>query len=938
MLKFSIPETKAGSLTLTYREAIKSGDLHTFELTCKNRNPNREKGRHPIFIALHLGRLEMFQMLLDCPVVSLTIRDYKEKRDTLLTSTVEYLLEESSDMGKQMAFLEAVLKKDSENRLINLPNNSGLSPLAIVLRSGHSQTIDYDRLILRLLAVPGIKHGSLHPYNLHNTSDIMTQIQRLSIPIDPNSLEDGASILYNLVNAGDEESIKTLLLFPSLDINILNSRSHKFPISALHRATLDIRCDSGKIIDLLLGDPRINVNIQDRSGRGPLQYAITKKRIPTIRRLFAVKELSINCLLNYPGIRAKFPNLASNLKPSADNTVEIRDFFKTGDVSEITAVLDMGFRPPIHARPYDLLNLANQTEQFWITEKADGIYRSDMPADVYPPFPKETDILMESEYIQSLNLFLVFNVTSPAMVEMDYGERMEWLTTRHEQTAHGIFYHCRMDPTQPYNTSTAFKDDIASLNAFLETARKHNKPCWYPKFVFQLDERNEQFLTFLKVNGLFSANPAIYGGTSNGVFPTDGLIVVREKSQNTLKIKPKCHLTVDLQCIHSIHNTMDFVTREGTLATTMDCESDKNKATYINGKIYRCHWVWSKWRPREIRNDKQLANPDEIVNDITAYHKNPWSIDDIQNLLKMRPYYGGYLKSSFPCLETLVFLQRQTACQELSIKLALRHIKSDASESTSAPLSTNIKNNHWLDLGFGKRKKYIAKAFDEEKMECQWTGIELDPSLVSLTREKYPEGQWIFGDFGKPWTEDASIVDTSVDTFTRTLMYAKREALNNSFTGILSFNTIHFAAETNESWKTLTSEVNNRTHIGSYWIMSLLDADLLGPVIGNSGHFYYLSIDRRTNWIKKIKSDVGKPHSEQGSCVTGMHIIYHYEWIPQKSEEPCISFKKLIKYLEPQWELVMDLSEKVLQQHTCKDESWKKYQKCFKYVLLKRLH
>ena len=40
------------------------------------------------------------------------------------------------------------------------------------------------------------------------------------------------------------------------------------------------------------------------------------------------------------------------------------------------------------------------------------------------------------------------------------------------------------------------------------------------------------------------------------------------------------------------------------------------------------------WKPREIRWEKNRANPNWIVQYLEEYHKNPWHPDELQSNLK----------------------------------------------------------------------------------------------------------------------------------------------------------------------------------------------------------------------------------------------------------------------------------------------------------------
>ena len=134
------------------------------------------------------------------------------------------------------------------------------------------------------------------------------------IPIDTSILKDGYTLLYHLVECNDLKELKQALLIPDINVNALNSKTHKYPISALQRAiigwdrkkypNLSVE-DNQAIFETLLSDPRIDITKCDRYGRSPLESAIIKKSTRILLALLIRPknsdiQLDISFLAKYP--------------------------------------------------------------------------------------------------------------------------------------------------------------------------------------------------------------------------------------------------------------------------------------------------------------------------------------------------------------------------------------------------------------------------------------------------------------------------------------------------------------------------------------------------------------------------------------------------------------------------------------------------------------
>lgn len=927
MLKIQLPVGKSRADIPSFSDAIYSKNMAMFDLVLKHRNPNKHNGRspHPIFMSIEVGNLEMFTKLINHPKFSLTLRNYSKCKNTILTA-VFYSSMEPTEINQ---FVDVILKKDTNHMLINLKNEIGETPLYLACirneQGEYTNNDDYKSLLAKISVVPGIKPLSLAAIHAENSSwlnrvDSWKILMELDIPFDPNRLYSGVSTIYYLIMKGNMECIKQFLVFKSLNLNLCNTTECKYPMAALHSAIHHLNDDG--IINMLINDHRTDINLRDRTGKTPLQYAILKKKISVIKQLLQVgdvfpelghKQLNLSYFENYLGLIKQVRNFCGldGHQDQNQSTFITRtnflNFFQNSDLSEIIESLNMGFKPPVHARPFDVLDLLGESE-FYITEKADGVYRNSMPANVYPSFPTEPDILVEAEYIQSLDLFLVFNVTSPGIVGMNYNQRMNWLRERHGYVSH----YLQFGDVALYD-DISYEKDLKALDKFIKD--NNGKPKWYPKYVGHRP-RGQLSEYFFRQYGLYVDETAkqpfaqATGGCKNTVFPTDGIIVVY--GDRTIKLKPKSQLTVDL-----LFRDGCLVSREGSQISKILFDYGND---YNNGLIYRCYWKEDKgrvgWCPREVRHDKRLANPDSIIDELTAYHMKPWTLNNILELKNITPYYKTVSKDRY--INTS-FTKNQNNVHKRSLELALLAISKNNNKVTGK----------WLDLGFGKRKQYIEEIFLTG--EYQWVGIELDSKLVSNARTKYPDGHWIFGDFSKPW--DIKSNSTEYDNnFIREMMCVDRGALEGTFNGILSYNTIHYATKSLRSWTTFIQEINNHTAIGSYWIISMLDADALSQLAGSKCS---INLDNR-NWV----SIQGKPNSlENGLPMVKFNIWFKYEWLSEVMEEPCISYKNLLKELSPQWKLANDFTQDSLKpsfRDRYMHSSWRDYQKCFKYFMLVR--
>jgi hypothetical protein len=98
-------------------------------------------------------------------------------------------------------------------------------------------------------------------------------------------------------------------------------------------------------------------------------------------------------------------------------------------------------------------------------------------------------------------------------------------------------------------------------------------------------------------------------------YPNDGWIV--EQGRQCHKVKPRCHLSIDLECRDNAWFTGE----------SFEIGFIKSKAKHRDG-VWRCYWENNAWTPKEYREDKSRGNSYHIVVQLTLEHRMPWNPQD----------------------------------------------------------------------------------------------------------------------------------------------------------------------------------------------------------------------------------------------------------------------------------------------------------------------
>ena len=348
--------------------------------------------------------------------------------------------------------------------------------------------------------------------------------------------------------------------------------------------------------------------------------------------------------------------------------------------------------PPRHILPYEI-NLLNQ---YLIKEKSDGILVNTLPINIYPSYEDIMNYSIKAEYIEHLNLYLVFDIDLPNTTII---ERQSYLRIIHPFTG----------KLNNFQTVETMDDLIANINyernnivKYLEI--KPNEIKWYPKSSFKVNKNNNEFINHLN-EYIEEVNPRINNFINKeGIIKNDGLIITLLDQVQELKIKPKSLMTIDL-----LYRDNKWIDSSNKIWKNV---INVNK---ITNNIYRCYPVIKNnsifYIPHEIRYDKNKPNNNKICSLISNLFQFNW-IDRIN-------YKNYYYENNNKIIDSEInkFL--------LSNKNFLLNLINDISP---------VFNKNWLDLGCGKCKFYENIKFYNPKV---YVGIDSDIKCIIKSNMKY---------------------------------------------------------------------------------------------------------------------------------------------------------------------------------------------------------
>lgn len=364
--------------------------------------------------------------------------------------------------------------------------------------------------------------------------------------------------------------------------------------------------------------------------------------------------------------------------------------------------------PPRHLLPGEI----SAYDEFLIREKADGILINNIPVGIYPQVELLNNYQVKAEYIEDLDLYLVFDIDIPNTTII---ERYNMLRSAH-----------------PYTESKELKQ-INNLNQFMEVFKeergliknfmKENQAQsikWYPKFACKYLKNNNNLHTEL-INNIIIGTDKVIAETikSSEPFNCDGMIITPLNGNREIKIKPKSMMTIDL-----LFDGKKWVDRNLVDWTKSIINP---KTVKKEGRIYRCYPELEtlpdvKFTVGEFRYDKKNPNPNNIVDSIVNMIKYDWKKDLGDDGNSETFYYGESKKITSKNLLETVKAQNDLLGQKIN------------------SLEPSV-NKNWLDLGCGKGKLIpLIKQFNPKK----YLGLDADIKQLIRALKFHDENQNVY--------------------------------------------------------------------------------------------------------------------------------------------------------------------------------------------------
>lgn len=343
--------------------------------------------------------------------------------------------------------------------------------------------------------------------------------------------------------------------------------------------------------------------------------------------------------------------------------------------------------PPRHILPMeDLLN-----KKYLIKEKADGVLIVTTPVNICPETPEILEYEIKAEYIEELNIYLVFDINIPNTTIYD---RYILLRSLHYATQNIL-------PKNKINNFNELMDEIKKerqiFNNFINSIDKKcgTKILWYPKCCWEILMDNNFYMELCQ----FISETSIYTDfILEGEFKNDGLILTPLDGSRELKVKPKKYQTIDL-----IYKNNGWYDSDNNIWELLTIPNKKYK-----NKVYRCYPIKNTYTPIGIRYDKNKPNSYFIVDQIINIHNFDWLsntklIDTTKYYENTKPIQNNHLKK---------ILTKQVD----NLKQMIGTIKPEI-------------NKNWLDLGCGKCK--LFNLIKETYYPNKYVGMDNDVSVLS---------------------------------------------------------------------------------------------------------------------------------------------------------------------------------------------------------------
>lgn len=588
----------------------------------------------------------------------------------------------------------------------------------------------------------GIDIKKFYVYNVVN----QTYIDHYKMSMLESIFSYGSySDIQSVFNASDLKNVMVTLDFK--DSNLLSHNYIRRFLSKNYKS---------KLFFLM---PFINyfpVDIKKHKDKKSFELCISLNKMKTIIKIFLRKKNLVKKLENRIK-KARLLNEIENFKPNKGVKVLSR-----GSLNYQMLTQKFTKVPPRHIYPYDLNNLEENSNGIYIIkEKADGCHTDFIQKDVEPYIEEYTMHSVNAEFIEDLDLYLVYDID---LNNTDYIERYDYLRSLHPYTKDSTI--------ETVSTFDDLKEKVKlerkRLESFLDQPYKNFRV--YPKASWIVKDFKSKINSEILENIIEMKD---YNFICNeGPYLNDGFVITPFDGSRELKVKPKDQHTVDLY-----FDGKNWTDRDKKIWENISYDSKFNGD--FKDKIWRCYPIFDNdmvsFEPKDYRFEKEKPNPYSVVNNINKLCKVDWKLITTTDYEKNNFYYHNRNLNHDDIFTDLKNKQKE--------------ILTDVLERVNPDL-----NMKWLDLGCGSGKllKHI-KSYNPK----EYVGLDFDINQLIQGVKRIDKNQQ-FMNFAR-----LAIADLNKDWHNHPLAWSSLDIETRFEYIVANFSLTHFYSES--FWEKLSN-------------------------------------------------------------------------------------------------------------------------------------
>ena len=476
--------------------------------------------------------------------------------------------------------------------------------------------------------------------------------------------------------------------------------------------------------------------------------------------------------------------------------------------------------PPRHLIPYELDMITKTNDGFYlIKEKADGCLVDFLSVDVVPVINEYSKNIIKAEFIEELDLYLIFDMKKD---NMNIIERYDYIRKLHPTTSKCL-------PILESKCIESFDDLVEAVREerklfeeFLKLPYKNYRV--YPKAAWLV--KSMKHINQSVIENIIEEKDSNFI-CNEGPYQNDGLIITPLNGRRELKIKPKSMHTIDL-----LYNGRNWIDREKNVWNHII----KNKETFSPNTIWRCYPIFEKnengyylFEAREYRYDKTKPNNNKIVNIIYKLHLINWKNEG--NKLDSEGYK--------------FFYHDNTNIIKNNSWSDIRNIQNKHLEKILNKIEPNIKSM-WLDLGCGSSKllefikkyhfsEYVGLDFDINQLVKAVNRIDSNQYYLNNARvmpanlsEDWNSHKlsWDIFDYDKKY--DYIVANFSLAHFYNDSFWEKLESVSKKDTYFI-FNIVNSSAK--NKWEKDGSYLYIDKNIVKYYLKNIHNSEMIEKFI-----------------------------------------------------------------------------------------------------------